>query len=67
MATYWEIAAHSADINSLSIYKYLIVNLFFFFHLGFWSGDFFLIVPFPDHRLPVPFYFFHSKCVGSDF
>ena len=33
-----------------SEYKYLIVNLVFS-HLGFWSGDFFLIAPFPDHCL----------------
>ena len=30
-----------------SWYKYLIVNLVFS-HLGFWSGNLFLIVPFPD-------------------
>ena len=27
-----------------------------FSHLGFWSGNFFLIVPFPNHCLLVPFY-----------
>ena len=37
-----------------SWYKYLIVNLFFF-HLGFWSGNLFLIAPFPDLCLLVPF------------
>ena len=37
-------------------YKYLIVVLVFS-HLGFWSGDLFLIAPFPDLCLLVPFYF----------
>ena len=27
-----------------------------FSHLGLWSGNFFLIAPFPDHRLFVPFH-----------
>ena len=40
-----------------SWYKYLIVN-FVFFHLGFWSGNLFLIVPFPDLRLLVLFKLF---------
>ena len=31
---------------------YLIVNILFFC-LGFWSGIFFLIAPFPDHCLLV--------------
>ena len=37
-----------------SWYKYLIVNLVFS-HLGFWSGNLFLITPFPDFCLLVPF------------
>ena len=37
-----------------SWYKYLIVNLVFS-HLGFWSGNFFLIAPFPDLCLLVLF------------
>ena len=37
-----------------SWYKYLIVNLVFS-HLGFWSGNLFLIAPFPDLCLLVPF------------
>ena len=41
MATYWKIAAHSA-YDMFSWYKYPIVNLVFS-HLGFWSGDLFLI------------------------
>ena len=33
----------------------LIASLFVFFHLGFSSGNFFLIASFPDHCLLVPF------------
>ena len=36
-----------------SWYKYLIVTLVFF-HFGFWSGNLFLIAPFPDLCLLVP-------------
>ena len=43
---FWKIAAHSA-YDMFSWYKYLIVNLVFS-HLGFWSGNLFLIAPFPD-------------------
>ena len=46
MATYWEIAAHSA-YDMFSKYKYLIVNLVFPTSV-FSSGNFFLIAPFPD-------------------
>ena len=53
MATCWETAAHSA-YDMFSKYKYLIVNLVFS-HLGFWSGNFFLIDPFPYHCLLVSF------------
>ena len=35
--------------------QYLIVSLVFS-HLGFWSGNLFLIAPFPDLCLLVPFY-----------
>ena len=38
-----------------SWYKYLIVSLVFS-HLGFWSGNLFLIAPFPDLCLLVPFH-----------
>ena len=48
-----KIAAHSA-YDMFSWYKYLIVNLVFS-HLGFWSGNLFLIAPFPDLCLLVPF------------
>ena len=37
-----------------SWYKYLILNLVFS-HLGFWSGNLFLIAPFPDLCPLVPF------------
>ena len=49
-----KIAAHSA-YDMVSWYKYLIVNVVFS-HLGFRSGNLFLIVPFPDLCLLVPFY-----------
>ena len=38
-----------------SWYKYLLVSLVFS-HLGFWSGNRFLIAPFPDRCILVPFY-----------
>ena len=53
MATFWENTAHSA-YEMFSWYKYLIVSLVFS-HLGFWSGNLFLIAPFPDLCLLVPF------------
>ena len=49
-----KITAHSA-YEMFSWYKYLIVSLVFS-HLGFWSGNLFLIAPFPDLCLPVPFF-----------
>ena len=55
MATYWENSC-SFGLRYVSWYKYLIVSLFVFFsHLGFWSGNLFLIAPFPDLCLLVPF------------
>ena len=54
MTAYWEIAAHSA-YDMFSKYKYLIVNLVFPTSV-FGVGIFFLIVPFPDHCLLVPFH-----------
>ena len=53
MATYWENSC-SFGLRYVSWYKYLIVNLFFS-HLGFWSGNVFLIAAFPDLCLLVPF------------
>ena len=58
MATYWENSC-SFGLRYVSWYKYLIVNLVFSPHLGFWSGNLFLIAPFPDLCLLVPFY--HDK------
>ena len=54
MATYWENSC-SFGLRYVSWYKYLIVSLVFS-HLGFWSGNLFLIAPFPDLCLLVPFY-----------
>ena len=54
MATYWENSC-SFGLRYVSWYKYLIVNLVFS-HLGFWSGNLFLVAPFPDHCLLVPFF-----------
>ena len=48
-----KIAAHSA-YEMFSWYEYLIVSLVFFSHLGSWSGNLFLIAPFPDLCLIVP-------------
>ena len=53
MATYWENSC-SFGLRYVSWYKYLIVTLVFS-HLGFWSGNLFLIAPFPDLCLLVPF------------
>ena len=54
MATYWENSC-SFGLRYVSWYKFLIVSLVFS-HLGFWSGNLFLIAPFPDLCLFVPFY-----------
>ena len=54
MATYSENSC-SCGLQFVSWYKYLIVSLFFP-HLGFWGGNLFLIAPFPDLCLLVPFY-----------
>ena len=56
MATYWENSC-SFGLRYVSWYKYLIVSLVVS-HLGFWSDNFFLIAPFPDLCLLVPF---HAK------
>ena len=57
MATYWENSC-SFGLRYVSWYKYLIVSLVFS-HLGFWSGNLFLIAPFPDLCLLVPFHMEH--------
>ena len=54
MATYWENSC-SFGLRYVSWYKYLIVSLVFS-HLGFLDGNLFLIAPFPDLCLLVPFY-----------
>ena len=59
MATYWENSC-SFGLRYVSWYKYLIVSLVFS-HLGFWSGNLFLIAPFPDLCLLVPFYMYNNK------
>ena len=57
-----KIAAHSA-YEMFSWYKCLIVGLVFS-HLGFWSGNLFLIAPFPDLCLLVPFSFYFIQYTG---
>ena len=54
MATYWE-NSYSFGLRYVSWYKCLVVGLVFS-RLGFWSGNLFLIAPFPDLCLLVPFY-----------
>ena len=70
MATYWENSC-SFGLRYVSWYKYLIVSLVFS-HLGFWSGNLFLIAPLPDLCLLVPFYIclflmvlFHPKSMTN--
>ena len=45
----------SFGLRYVSLYKYLIVSLVFS-HLGFWSGNLFLIAPFSDLCLLVHFF-----------
>ena len=59
MATYWENSC-SFGLRYVSWYKFLIVSLFFS-HLGFWSGNLFLIAPFTDLCLLVPFFYSTSR------
>ena len=59
MATYWENSC-SFGLRYVSWYKYLIVSLVFS-HLVFWSGNLFLIAPFPDLCLLVPFHWRRGK------
>ena len=54
MATFSENSC-SFGLRYVSWYKYLIVGLVCP-HLGFWSGNLFLIAPFPYLCLLVPFY-----------
>ena len=64
MATYWENSC-SFGLRYVSWYKYLIVSLVFS-HLGFWSGNLFLIAPFPDLCLLVPFYHIKLKVIAHN-
>ena len=57
MAIYWENSC-SFGLRYVSWYKCLIVSLVFS-HLGFWSGNLFLVAPFPDLCLLVSFYVEH--------
>ena len=59
MATYWENSC-SFGLRYVSWYKYLIVSLVFS-HLGFWSGNLFLIAPFPGLCLLVPFNIYNKR------
>ena len=62
-----KIAAHSA-YDMFHDIKYLIVSLVFS-HLGFWSGNLFLIAPFPDLCLLVLFFYklrYFSDTLGLD-
>ena len=59
MATYWENSC-SFGLRCVSWYRCLIVSLVFS-HLGFWSGNLFLIAPFPDLCLLVPFDIMHVE------
>ena len=55
---YWNfLNSCSFGLRYVLWYKYLIVSLVFS-HLGFWSGNLFLIAPFPDLCLLVPFFCF---------
>ena len=63
ISTYWENSC-SFGLRYVSWYKYLIVSLVFS-HLGFWSGNLFLIAPFPDLCLLVPFYDFCDTLISE--
>ena len=54
--------SESMMVPTFYSYKYLVVNLVFS-HLGFWSGNLFLIAPFPDRCLLV---FFLFCCLGPE-
>ena len=64
MAAYWGIAAHSAYDTFSCLY---VPNCHFSFFppLGLWSGNIFLIAPFPDHCLLVPFCVVINVCFVS--
>ena len=58
------IATHSAH-DMFSWYKYLNVILVFFQPLGLWSGNFFLIAPFPDPDHCLLYLFVHDDSLTS--
>ena len=62
-----KIAAHSA-YEMFSWYQYLIVGLVFS-HIGFWSGNLFLISPFPNLCLLVRFHVnaLHRSLINASF
>ena len=64
MATYWENSC-SFGLRYVSWYKCLVVGLVFS-HLGFWGGSLFLIAPFPDLCLLVPFYEMSGQLTASE-
>ena len=55
----------SFGLRYVSWYKCLIVGLVFS-HLGFWSGSLFLIAPFSDICLLVPFYTVEHRVVRDE-
>ena len=58
MATYWEI---SCSFGLRNVFLVSVPDCWLFFsHLCFWSGNLFLIVPFPDLCLLVPFYYINT-------
>ena len=66
MAAYWGIAAHSASDTFSWLYIHVPKCHFSFFPpLGLWSGNIFLIEPFPDHCLLVPFCVVINVCFVS--
>ena len=44
---------------------YTCLKIYLYYHLSFWSGNLFLIAPFPDLCLLVPFYLFLSTMLYS--
>ena len=63
MATYWENSC-SFGLRNVSWYKYLIVSLVFSPPRFFLSENLFLIAPFPDLCLLVPFHRFPAQSLS---
>ena len=54
MANYWE---NSCSFGLRNVFLVSVPDCWFgFSHLGFWSGNLFLIAPFPDLCLLLPLY-----------